>query len=349
MKQVCGAKTGLFSAKKKAVLGAAGTLLAAISIAAGAIALPWDYEVPVLLANGEVTTRPWYVTVEDECVALVDSEDDARKVVKQVAEHYKNEETIDLEIEEQTSSREMNLRNGDEKPDILTVEEAADVITSKEELTVKTTEILTEEAPVKFKTITKKTDSLYEGQEKVKAKGRKGLKEVTKEVTRENGKQVGQQVLEETILKEPKPKVILEGTKEPPEPEAAACVLQGSGTLAAPVSQLHVTSSFGPRWGRTHLGVDLAMPSGTPISAADGGTVIFTGYSGSYGNLVKLDHGNGIITYYAHCSEITTDQGQTVKKGETIAKVGSTGNSTGPHLHFEVRINGENVDPMTYL
>ena len=77
MKQVCGAKTGLFSAKKKAVLGAAGTLLAAISIAAGAIALPWDYEVPVLLANGEVTTRPWYVTVEDECVALVDSEDDA--------------------------------------------------------------------------------------------------------------------------------------------------------------------------------------------------------------------------------------------------------------------------------
>lgn len=349
MKQVCGAKTVFFSAKKKAVLGAAGTLLAAISIAAGAIALPWDYEVPVLLANGEVITRPWYVTVEDECVALVDSEDDARKVVKQVAEHYKNEETIDLEIEEQTSSREMNLRNGDEKPEILTVEEAADVITSKEELTVKTTEILTEEAPVKFKTVTKKTDRLYEGQEKVKAKGRKGLKEVTKEVTKENGKQVGQEILEETILKEPQPKVILEGTKEPPEPEAAACTLQGSGTLAAPVSQLHVTSGFGPRWGRTHLGVDLAMPSGSPVSAADGGTVIFTGYSGSYGNLVKLDHGNGIITYYAHCSEITANQGQTVKQGETIAKVGSTGNSTGPHLHFEVRVNGENVDPMTYL
>lgn len=350
MKQVCGAKAGLFSAKKKVALGAAGTLLAAVSIAAGAITLPWDYDVPVLLANGEVITRPWYVTVENECVALVDSEADAKKVVKQVAEHYKNEETIDLEIEEQTSSKEMDLRNGDEKPEILTVEEAADSIAEKEELTVKTTEILTEEAPVKFKTITKKTDELYKGQEKVKEKGCIGLKEVTKEVIKENGQQVDQQVLEETILKEPKPKVILEGTKEPPEPEAAAvCTLQGTGTLAAPVSQLHVTSSFGPRWGRTHLGVDLAMPSGASISAADGGTVIFTGYSGSYGNLVKLDHGNGIITYYAHCSEITASQGQTVKKGETIAKVGSTGNSTGPHLHFEVRVNGENVDPMTYL
>lgn len=339
----------LLSLKKKVALGAAGTLLAAASITAGTAIVPSDFEIPVLLANGEVITPPWYVTVEGECVALVDSRDDARKVVKQVANYYKSEETIDLEIKERTSSKEMNLKNGDEKPDILTVEEAADEIASKQELTVKTTELSSEEQPVRFETITKKTKKLYKGQTKVKQEGRKGRKEVIKEVTKENGQTVEEQVLEETVLQEPEPEITLKGTRERPEPAEPASAKMGTGRLSAPVSQLNVTSGFGPRWGRTHLGVDLAMPQGSSICAADGGTVIFTGYCGSYGNLVKLDHGNGIVTYYAHCSQILTEQGARVKKGDCIAKVGSTGNSTGPHLHFEVRVNGENVDPMGYL
>ena len=339
----------LLGLKKKIALAAAGTLLAAASIAAGTAIVPSDFEIPVLLANGEVITPPWYVTVEGECVALVDSRDDARKVVKQVANYYKNEETIDLEIKEQTSSKEMDLKNGDEKPNILTVEEAADEIASKQELTVKTTELSAEEQPVGFETITRKTEKLYKGQTKVKQEGRKGRKEVIKEVTKENGQTVEEQVLEETLLEEPEPEITLKGTKERPKPAELASAKVGTGKMTAPVSQLNVTSSFGPRWGRTHLGVDLAMPQGSSICAADGGTVIFTGYCGSYGNLVKLDHGNGIITYYAHCSQILAEQGSRVKKGDPIAKVGSTGNSTGPHLHFEVRVNGENVDPMGYL
>ena len=353
MKELPGNRSLLFLKKrKKAVLGTASAVLAAVSIAAGTAIVPSDIEVPVMLANGEIITPPWYVTVEGERVALVDSEEDAREAVKLAADHYKNEETVNIEIEEQTSTAEMDLENGDEKPEILTPEEAAAEITAKQELTVKTTEVVTEKEPVEFKKVTKKTDKLYVGQRKVKQKGSEGLKEVTKEVTKENGETIEENLIYEAVLKEPQTRIVLSGTKRQEEDAftAAADVKQeGSGELTAPVSSMNVTSGFGPRWGRAHLGVDLGMPSGAPISAADAGTVIFTGYSGSYGNLVKVDHGNGMITYYAHCSRVLAEQGQAVERGEVIAEVGSTGNSTGPHLHFEVRMNGENVDPMNYF
>ena len=343
----------LLRKKRKAAAGIAALLLGAVSIAAGTAIVPSDFEVPVLLANGEVITPPWYITANGKQVALVDSKEDARDVVKEVADHYKNDETVNIEIEEQTSTKEMELENGDEKPEILSVEEAVAEIASKQELTVKTTEVVTEKEPVNFEKVTEKTDDLYVGQTKVKTKGQKGLKEVTKKVTKENGKTVKESVVTEKVIQEPEDQVTLTGTKENPETISASTQTvaenKGTGQLAAPVSSLNVTSQFGPRWGRTHLGVDLAMPTGSAISAADGGTVIFAGYSGSYGNLVKVDHGNGIVTYYAHCSVLCTSQGQTVEKGQKIAEVGSTGNSTGPHLHFEVRVNGQNVNPMGYL
>ena len=176
MKELPGNRSLLFLKKrKKAVLGTASAVLAAVSIAAGTAIVPSDFEVPVMLANGEIITPPWYVTVEGERVALVDSEEDAREAVKLAADHYKNEETVNIEIEEQTSTAEMDLENGDEKPEILTPEEAAAEITAKQELTVKTTEVVTEKEPVEFKKVTKKTDKLYVGQRKVKQKGSEGL------------------------------------------------------------------------------------------------------------------------------------------------------------------------------
>ncbi len=352
MKELPSRSLRFLKTRKKIVMGTAAVFLAAVSIAAGTAIVPSDFEVPVRLANGEVITPPWYVTANGQQVALVDSKEDAREVVKKVAQHYKNNETVKIEIEEQTSAKEMNLENGDKKPRIMTVEEAAAEIAEKEELTVKTTEVVTEEEPIAFKETHEKTDKLYVGQTKVKKEGRSGLKKVTKKITKENGAAVKTDVVEEEILQEAEPQVVLTGTKENEEALFTASrgtEKRGSGSLAAPVSTIRVTSGFGPRWGRTHLGVDLGMASGSPISAADGGTVIFAGYSGSYGNLVKIDHGNGLVTYYAHCSAILAKEGQAVEKGQTIAKVGSTGNSTGPHLHFEVRVNGENVNPMNYL
>jgi murein DD-endopeptidase MepM/ murein hydrolase activator NlpD len=110
-----------------------------------------------------------------------------------------------------------------------------------------------------------------------------------------------------------------------------------------------VTSGFGMRWGRMHEGIDIAAPIGTPIWAAAAGTVIHAGWLSGYGSLVVVDHGNGLATAYAHASAILVVLGQQVSQGETIALVGSTGHSTGPHLHFEVRINGVAVDPLLYL
>ncbi len=110
-----------------------------------------------------------------------------------------------------------------------------------------------------------------------------------------------------------------------------------------------VVSGFGMRWGRMHEGIDIAASTGTSIRAAAAGTVIHAGWLGGYGNLVVVDHGNGLATAYAHASSILVGVGQQVSQGETVSLVGSTGNSSGPHLHFEVRVNGVAVDPLLYL
>ena len=110
-----------------------------------------------------------------------------------------------------------------------------------------------------------------------------------------------------------------------------------------------VVSGFGMRWGRMHEGIDIAAGMGTPVHAAAAGTVIHAGWLGGYGNLVVLDHGDGLATAYAHASALLVVVGQSVSQGETVSLVGSTGHSTGPHLHFEVRVNGVAVDPLLYL
>ena len=110
-----------------------------------------------------------------------------------------------------------------------------------------------------------------------------------------------------------------------------------------------VTSGFGWRWGRMHEGIDIAVPNGTPVVSAAGGTVIVAGWMGGYGNLVVVDHGNGLATAYGHNTTVTVGVGQSLAQGQLIAYSGNTGHSTGPHVHFEVRVNGAAVDPFGYL
>lgn len=130
--------------------------------------------------------------------------------------------------------------------------------------------------------------------------------------------------------------------------------VQGSGQLGWPASG-EITSPFGyrthPIWGTTiyHAGIDIGVDEGVPVHAADGGTVVWSGWMGGYGYAVVIDHGNGLSTLYGHNSELVVSEGEAVGKGQVIAYAGSTGNSTGPHVHFEVRVNGDPVDPMGYL
>lgn len=128
---------------------------------------------------------------------------------------------------------------------------------------------------------------------------------------------------------------------EPPtSPSAAGLVWPAAGP---------VTSPFGMRWGRMHDGIDIGAPMGAPIFAAASGQVIYAGWMSGYGNLTVIDHGGGLATAYGHQSKLEVSVGEQVTQGQQIGLVGSTGHSTGPHLHFEVRVNGAPVDPMGYL
>ncbi len=123
-------------------------------------------------------------------------------------------------------------------------------------------------------------------------------------------------------------------------PSSAGFIWPLNGTL---------TSPFGWRWGRMHEGIDISVSSGTPVVASAAGTVIAAGWMGGYGNLVLIDHGNGIATAYGHNTSVAVSAGQFVAQGQLIAYSGNTGHSTGPHVHFEVRVNGSPVDPLGYL
>ena len=130
---------------------------------------------------------------------------------------------------------------------------------------------------------------------------------------------------------------------------AGASIPATGATFMRPVNGATITSKYGKRSSGFHTGTDFAIALGTPAYAAASGTVTFAGWKGSYGYLVIIDHGNGYQTYYAHCSALYVSAGQTVKQGQNISAVGSTGNSTGPHLHFEIRYNGNTLNPQNYV
>jgi murein DD-endopeptidase MepM/ murein hydrolase activator NlpD len=128
---------------------------------------------------------------------------------------------------------------------------------------------------------------------------------------------------------------------------ANAPAASGSG-WASPASG-EITSGFGPRWGTEHEGIDIGAAAGAPVRAAADGVVRKASWYGGYGNAVIIDHGDGVSTLYGHNSELSVKPGERVQAGQTIAKVGSTGDSTGPHLHFEVEVDGRKVDPAPWL
>ncbi|MGN0154449.1 MAG: peptidoglycan DD-metalloendopeptidase family protein [Lachnospiraceae bacterium] len=179
-------------------------------------------------------------------------------------------------------------------------------------------------------------DSMYIGETEVVQEGTPGTHTVTDMVTYKDDIECDREQLQETVEVAAVAQVVRRGTKSKP-------------TYMFPVTNWNVTSNFGYRWGRLHAGTDVGVPVGTTVRASRAGQVVTAGWLGGYGNCVIIDHGDGVCTRYGHLSEVTVSVGQYVDQGQQIALSGNTGRSTGPHLHFEIRINGEAVDPLPYL
>lgn len=208
-------------------------------------------------------------------------------------------------------------------------------------LTVETIEVSTYAETIEHETEYKDSSKYYEGDHVISVSGEDGKARITARLVKHNGTTVEKEVLKEEVIIEPVTEVILKGTKERPP-------TVGTGNFIRPVN-VSVYSGYGWRWGRMHYGIDLSTSTGTPIYAADGGTVVKAGWSGAYGYLVKINHGNGFTTIYAHCSALYVSAGDKVYQGQRIAAVGNTGRSTGPHCHFEILYNGVNVNPSLYV
>ena len=210
------------------------------------------------------------------------------------------------------------------------------VITKEEAgLEVRITRIETREEEIAFSTETTKSNEYTKGTTKVLQEGENGLRRVTlQNVYDTKNILVDQSVLSTEVIKEPVNKKVVEGTKKV---TSSTKYITGSGQFIWPVPNYKYVS----RWmGNGHRGADICAAYGTPILASDSGTIIAAGWHYSYGNYVEIDHGNGYETLYGHMSSIAVSQGQAVTQGQVIGYVGSTGNSTGNHCHFEMSYNG---------
>lgn len=231
--------------------------------------------------------------------------------------------------------------NPDKNPELVQIGDEIKLVLPKPVLTVETTSEVEYEKRIDYETEIQFDDSMYKINQNKKVAGENGLSKILESNVRTNGIIAKKEILREDIIKSPVTEVIVKGTKEPPKTMA-------TGLFQRP-TRGRVSSPYGMRNGRMHKGLDIASGSGTSIKAADGGKVVYCGYRGAYGKLVEIDHENGYKTRYAHNSKILVEVGDRVYKGQEISKMGSTGRSTGSHLHFEVIKSGSNQNPSEYV
>ncbi len=213
---------------------------------------------------------------------------------------------------------------------------------------------------VAFKSVTVKDSTKYTDYSKVKTKGQKGTNKITEEIIYVGGVEQSRVVIDTEVLKAPIDEVRVVGTKKRIVSSGGGSSGGGSsggggrtptGMFTWPVPGVkHVSSYYGMRWGKLHKGIDISQGGvyGKTVVAAAGGKVTRAGWFSSYGYCIDIQHSNGYLTRYAHLSKINVRVGQSVSKGQAIGKVGNSGNSTGPHLHFEIRLNGNTKNPMNY-
>jgi murein DD-endopeptidase MepM/ murein hydrolase activator NlpD len=296
-----------------------------------------------------VSVKAVEMKVDGRTIGTLASEAEGMRVIELVGQQYldnnelKDEKIVGAKNKISYSAKEVHV-SGVDSPEELVAKIIESNINGKPLLVVETSGIASETATVKYSTVIDWTDTIAKGQSKVKSKGENGSKTVQKQITFLNGVKNSEKIIKETVTTKPKNEIVLKGTKSDGESTAT------SSTVGMVIpSRGSVTSVFGERWGRMHEGIDIAGAIGDPIYAALDGEVIYAGWEGGYGNVIKLAHSGNLETVYAHCSSLNVKAGQRVKRGQVIGKVGNTGRSTGPHLHFEVRLKGVPQNPSKYL
>ncbi|HZK52705.1 MAG TPA: peptidoglycan DD-metalloendopeptidase family protein [Desulfosporosinus sp.] len=224
------------------------------------------------------------------------------------------------------------------------------IVSANPYLTVMSEGIITSTEPIAYDVVTSTDAELASGNTVIKEPGSDGSKDVTYSYVQKNGETISKQVIDEKVTKQPVTQVVSEGSRLT-SVSLTRIASRGSNSVSGLAWPLRgpINSSYGSRWGSLHTGLDIGGSTGSSYCAAASGTVVSAGWGGGYGNMIIIDHGNGVKTRYAHSSKLLVTVGQQVKQGQRIGLVGSTGNSTGPHLHFEVIINGSTVNPSTYL
>ena len=308
-----------------------------------------------MLINGGTLTID-HIVMEDETESTIE---DTYGVSKDVITIQEDESDSDVESDDDAADTEAGTEADSTEADS-TAADGADGTDSEEStgaasgdrieikekvepIVVSMTESGTMSEVIKYKTVKKKTKTMYKGDTEVIQKGVNGRQTITGTLVYENGKEVSRDIESKEVLKESVDKIMLVGTNDRPK-------WLPTGTYIVPVKNEVITSYFGSRWGRIHGGLDFGMPIGTPIYASDGGTVTRASYYAGYGLCIEVEHDGGTFTRYGHCSSVCVSVGDKVAQGEKIGEVGNTGNSTGPHLHFEIHPGGGSyVDPYPYL
>lgn len=297
---------------------------------------------------GSINGQHYFINmiIRNNNYGVISSEEDGKKVLEKVGEFYINNCKIDkkdiLDVDVKTNVQYEKCIK--ESTYVDSIDNIAKKIVDDNknnnilEINMKCKETRKEEIKPGVKTV--KRDDMYLG-EVNQENGEVGYKEVVAQISYTNGAKVGEEVLEEKTLLDSKDAIIYKGCKSPISDKVAF--------LDHPTKGGVVTSRFGYRWGKSHNGIDIAHNTGDPVYCAFDGIVTECGYVNGYGNKISIEHEGNIQTIYAHLSAIQTKIGAQVKKGDLIGKVGSTGNSTGPHLHFEVRVNGVPINPEGYI
>lgn len=271
------------------------------------------------------------------------------KVLVDYRKDYDDETTTEF-------ANDVKVRSGKfDESKIMSVNEIIEKAEGKFSIQLATDIVYTRE--IAYDITTEYDESQPSSYEKVKTEGENGEEEVTVRTVYVDGVQTDAYETDSEVIKEAVDEVVVKGSDSSSEGTSSSSTSSsssyGSGSFIWPVPYTHnITSEFGMRWGRLHGGIDIAAGGvyGQPIVAADSGTVILAGNQGDgYGNYVIIDHGNGYKTLYGHMSSVAAYTGQQVAQGEVIGYVGSTGNSTGPHLHFEIRVNDVQTDPLGYV